>query len=219
MTMEFRQRFYPDPFPRLPAVDGFAGRYVGYYGEPWAELRHGAGNVGSHLGPTMTIDVMSGRGAQGWRAIHRAILMFDTYEIPLSAEILEAQLWLWGFAKQQPPLGEDFSIIITKANPASNDEIVPADYQCLGTQSLCGDPFPVANLILEGWNCFTFTEWGREQLQKSGVSSLGIRNFEYDARDKEPPWYKGFHGYAHFQEADGIFETIPYLDIKFEVPM
>jgi len=218
VTMEFRQRFYPDPFPRLPAVDGQTALYGPYAGLTWDELHDGAGNEGTHLAATMSIDVMASRTAQKWRRIGQAILMFDTYVIPADAEILEAQLWLWCYGKSLPPLGDDFSIIITKANPASEDEITPADYQCLGTQSLCGDPFPVANLVYQGWTCFTFTEWGLTQLLKRGVTKLGIRNYEYDARDEAPTWYKSFYGSAVLRGADGPFDTIPYLDIKFEVP-
>ncbi|GAJ03441.1 unnamed protein product, partial [marine sediment metagenome] len=96
VTMDFRYRFYSDPYPSFPAVDGWAGRTGVQYKKPWDDIRDGEGKEGFDVGGVIFAGFESARDVDTYFAMYRGIHLFDTSRIPLNAEILEAQLRIWG---------------------------------------------------------------------------------------------------------------------------
>ena len=218
VTMEFRYRFYSDPYPILPAVDGVVGRTGVGYSKPWDDIRDGDGKSGSHLTGTIYAGFQSTKAALMYFALHRGIMLFDTSRIPLSAEVLEVTLRIYGYDRRNDWPDWGCKLAVCRALTASNDEIVPADYGRFTTDVLCEDPLPFANFMVNGWNTFTFNERGRSMIQKGGVTKLGIREYEYDLHGVEPEWSKSKLVRCTWKSAEQGYGEAPCLDVKWQIP-
>ncbi len=218
VTMEFRYRFYSDPYPILPAVDGRVGRSGTLWKKPWDDIRNGAGTVGDHVGGTVYAGFTSARDVDTYFGLWRSIHLFDTSRIPASAEILEATLRIYGYSMRNGWPDWECKLAVCRALTAENDEIVPADYGRFTTDVLCEDPLPFANFIVDGWNTFHFNERGLSFIQKGSVTKLGIREYEYDLHGVEPEWSKTKMVRCTWLPAETGYPLAPCLDVKWEIP-
>lgn len=185
------QTFYPDVDPETSSVDGRVVMFSAEPGITWPEIRDGAGNYAydSTANEGAPAYISSRNTTDRWGNLIRSIFLFDTSSLPDDAEILDAGLSLYGYAKQDQ-LGITPDANIYSSNPASNTALVPADYTSLGTTPF-STAIPYASWNTGGYNDFTLNSEGLAAISKTGVSKYGARNPSHDVANLEPGWQAG----------------------------
>ena len=84
------------------------------------------------------------------------------------------------------------TINVFASNPASNTQLIPADYATLGSTPLCDTPITYADFKTGtpgDPNTFALNAAGLAAISKTGITKLGLREASYDAPDiAPPPW-------------------------------
>jgi hypothetical protein len=196
LTINDSLTFYPDAHPETATVDGRVNRDVA--GSTWAQIRDGAGNNVADSDNYLTSQIQ-GSGAGTWKAISRAILLFNTAAIPDDAIISGATLTEYGLLKADPSAWA-LDVNVYGSTPASNTALVTGDYQQVGTTAYST---PIAygsiNTGAPGApNNFAFNAAGLAAINKTGITKLGNRNANYDVANSPPVWansnaYIAFH--------------------------
>jgi len=177
-----------------PILDGYVGQQAGSSEDnAWDIVRGGVGDYSNDDGESFSAGRIRCAAVTGWKwyQFHRGILLFDISSF--EEEITSAKLTFCG-----PPVYKNntFSSLSPTVNvfqsaPASNNALVPGDYDCLGTT-------PLATAIsYNDWignsaerNEFIFNAAGIALLQVAqagdGKVKLGTREATYEAPDNEP---------------------------------
>ena len=88
----------------------------------------------------------------------------------------------YGYYKAESPSYSP-SINVYSAEPANSANIVPGDYNSLGTVAYCDTPITYGDFDLSGYNEFVLNEVGIEAINKAGVTNFGWRDVVGDVRD------------------------------------
>jgi len=213
--------FYPNAHPETTSVDGFIQR--GALLQTWAQLRDGVGTVSdSYLFANNGINFLSSNTSAKWEELERVIILFDTSSLLNLGNVIirSVTLSLYGFItaggtkNKQDDLGIAPDVNVYSSNPASNTELVPADYGALGTTPFCNTPITYANWK-EGWNTFTLNANGIAAISKTGITKFGLRNANYDAANIEPSWSAHLQSYLFWYAADCGLATAPKLTVNY----
>lgn len=178
---------YPDPDPETVTVDGWMQR--GSVDETWATIIAGAGVT---AGPSDSLGVgffrfIASATASQWAFFSRAIFLFDTSALGAGADISAGVLSLEGTSKLDGNAATP-NIDIYTSTPATNTNLVAADFSQLGAVSQA-TPITYANwLTTPAYNDFTLNATGRGNINKTGVTKFGSRNANYDVAASAPPY-------------------------------
>ncbi len=175
--------FFPDADPETSSVDGLVIR--GSVDEAWATIRAGAGTSATPSDGNGDPAIVTGSTTDQWIEMTRAILVFDTSALPDSDSIHSATLGIVLSA-----VTDDFStsISLVRSTPASETDLVSADYGQLGTVKQATD-LTIASLTADGAtvNNFALNASGLGNISKTARSLFGIRHTP-DVDNAEPTW-------------------------------
>lgn len=178
---------YPDADPETTSVDGCTGRFY-TAGESWADLRTGSGTEGSDTPDnTYALFIYSDDESGKWRSIYRGGQLFYTAALPDSANISATTLSLRGRSKVDD-LGITPSLNIYSFDPASDDDLIAADYETYGSTAYCDTAISYASWDTTDYNDFILNATGIAAVSKTGVSKFGNRDAVYDAGGATPSW-------------------------------
>ena len=178
---------FPDADPEVSTVDGHVER-TNASGESWATIIAGAGTLANSVETSGSyIKIVSYPSADNWQTLRRSILLFDTSGLTSSATISAAVLSIYGLSKQDAA-GIIPNVDIYTSTPASNTDLVAADYGQTGATSQTGSPITYDNWSIVGYNDFTLNSIGRGNVSLTGVSKFSVRNANYDVAGVSPTW-------------------------------
>ncbi len=211
--------FYPDAHPEVTSVDGHCWRDPGPPYETYDKLRIRPGTNAEDSGNIFAVRIFSDEEEDLWRSISRGILLYDTSGIPEGASVTAAKLRLGVYTRSRIANWPNFAVGVVSSLPASNTDIVPADYGCLGTilRSDTISPFDV-----EAGETFelTLNAKGLAQITPGGITKLGLREMGYDAADVCPPWVSLSDSNIWFFSADiGVDGSKPRLEVTYLPPL
>lgn len=175
---------YPDPDPETSTVDGPVGNDIAPSTDTWANIRGGTGTL--NAGPSVTTqdpNVGYSQGATNWKWMYRSIYLWDTSSIPDTDTIDSATLSPFGAGTKRETLASQEIVPVT-STPASNTDLVGADFNQLGTVAQA-PVITVASYSTTAYNDFTLNATGRGNISKTGISKFGTR-MEGDRADAEP---------------------------------
>lgn len=177
---------YPDIHPESVSVDG----RVQYGADPatWATIHDAlTGTFVDDNTDYLNAYVQASATANKWNNIFRSLELFDTSPLPDDAAITATTLTNYGYSASTG-LGAHY-LNIYSSTPASNTQIVVADYDMVGTT-----PF-ATQIQTTSWNIgdpgnpndFIFNADGRAAISKTGISKFSLR-VVCDATNSEPGW-------------------------------
>lgn len=147
--------------------------------------------------------------------IYRAVVQFQTNIIPANEGVVSSTVYLF---VHDPNDGDNDAYGYTNlvsANPASDTELVIADYDLIGsvdgaTQGAVA--IDNTNLVDEAYNAYLLNASGRSWISKTGYTSLGVRE-GHDLEDVAPDaaTYNGV-GFRTSERAD--VNQRPYIEIE-----
>lgn len=208
---------FPDADPETTTVDGMVNR--GEQDETFAAIRAGAGTGGGSAETSSWLGLIQFSATTNqFKYIDRSIFLFYTAVLTGAATISAATLSIAG--KETSGNINNCSTIpdldVYTSNPASNTNLVAADYSAFGSTSQTGG----AVVTYTGWNAnaynaFVFNATGLSNIAKTGVSKFGVRNANFDVANVAPsPW---INDYAFRIEAAYADETGSANDPKLVV--
>ena len=205
------QKFYPDMHPETTSVDGYVQR--GGIQQTWAEIWGGAGQ--DHLDNVATepVYIYAGSSSNMWLYLLRTIFLFDTTSIPSGATISSAKVSLHLYLKTDGLLILPAANIFA-SNPASNNDLINADYQCLGTVPFSSE-IGYNDWAEETRHDFPLNANGLAAINKGGITKLGLRESKYDAPNITPAWVKDKFSYFYIYAAEKGGDYRPYLEVTF----
>ena len=189
--------------------DGF----MTYGGSGYAFVRdHTTGTVYDSI-PSTDPDIYIGQsaGSSGNYYIHRGMLFFDTYSIPIGSTINSASLHLYGYKDDSIT---DFTVTVQNGQPIyPHYPMTTGDY--LRTQySGTGGTLATTGFILGGWNIITLNPTGLGWINMGGMTKLSLRS----SRDISgtAPTYPNTESVG-FSCADYGYNQ-PYITINYTAP-
>lgn len=192
--------FYPDADPETTSVDGFIER-LGGSGVDWATIHDAL--AGSSVGADLTDlqPLLNARGVAGeWQQIRRAFVLFDTSSLPDGANILAAILHLYSRIAATNSFSWMPSINIYSSSPASNTDLVIADYDQVGAVEF-STSVPFNQLTAGAWIQFPLNSNGLAAISKTDITKFSIREAVADAPNVDK-WEANASCLAVFHSAD-----------------
>lgn len=165
---------YPDPDPESTTVDGVARRQG--TDETFATIIAGAGtNVASTSASNFYCRVVCGTSS-GYNVLQRSIFLYDTSAIPDTDVISSGTHSLFGDNQTDTPSWGDTKIglALLSSNPATNTDIVTADYGTLGS-TLFATNLVYSTFSTSAYNDQALNANGISNISKTGVSKFGIK--------------------------------------------
>jgi hypothetical protein len=177
-------RIYSDPGSGLTTVDGFAQRTG--VAESWDTIRGSPGLSAWTNLLHMDIGMAAASWPDTWQGLARALMTFDLSVIPADKTIQSAKYVTRGYQKFDT-FGLKPQIALCLSYPFSNNNVVPADYQCVSAAFL-SYPIGYDSFVIDGVNNFTFYPWALSILVPGQICRLGLRETKFDAPNNPPPW-------------------------------
>ena len=179
---------HPDPNPEVTSVDGRVHR--GGVDETWATIIAGAGNEVSTSGAEIDVfRIQSSATTDQWDTVARSFFLFDTSPLGHGVSVSAVVLSLASLVKVDN-LSIAPNVDIFAASPASDTNLVDADFSTLGALSQTGSPLSFAAIdgTPDVYNPFTLDQAGRNRVDRVGISRFGGRNVNYDVDAVAPSW-------------------------------
>lgn len=201
-------------------VDGWVV-HDSFFGDTFANIRGGAGidsnvtDANFRIADITAYEDLFGPG--DWFEIIRSIFLFDTNEVISGSTINSATFSVYGLAKDNGVGDLDLSLI--GSTPASNDDLVNADYSQLGSTRYASD-ISYASYSTSGYNDFTLNATGRSNIVAEGITKLGVR-IANDLDNSEPTWADFFAASsfsAYYADETGISKD-PKLVVNYTLPI
>jgi len=175
---------YPNADPESTTVDGAIAYAPGE--TTWSALRGAA--TGSVAFPSLASGISFGYVEAGaasgkYAAIRRSFFLFDLSSIA-GAIVSAATLSLYGDSKSDP-WGITPDLDIVSSNPASNTNLVTADYDQLGTTVFGSVGYTAFSTT--GYNDITLDANGIAQATPGGIAKYGAR-LSPDTDNSAPTW-------------------------------
>jgi len=147
----------------------------------------------------------------------RFICLFDM-SAALGFTVVDARYYIFGVHKAD--IGsKDPWLVMVRSFPASNINLVPADYQALGLTQR-SSVIPYAGFNPAGWNSFHLNAQGlaliNNALAGDGIVKLGIREYRFDLGNNEPFERERNRLIAfQWQDIDVGLGNDPYLEVAY----
>ena len=211
---------YPDGDPETNSVDGMVAE--GTDNQTWA-TKHDAA-TGDEADPTaaeLACQISAGTNVNTWLRIRRIFLLFLTSALGAGADITAATLSVVGVGKEDN-LGGSGAVRLVTSSPASNTNLVTADYDQLGTTAQTDTDPTIAGITADSatFTDFTLNATGIASISKTGVTKFGLR-ITKDATNTEPT-YEGTNNASRvtWEMAEEIVagDKRPKLVITYTVP-
>ena len=215
-SVSLEEAFVPDRHTEVTCLDGSVIR-TGSSGS-WAALRDGAGNQASASGLTFAVTIASYTVLNTWMNLLRIILLFDTHTLPSNAYITQAVLRVYCAGKTDIATWAT-SLCVTGATPASDIDLVNADYGRVSDIVLSNrisTPAIYASQFVE----FTLNPDGIAAIDKDGITRFALREATYDVANVAPPWISNQSFTIAFNAADSTtyLDRRPLLFVSYILP-
>ncbi len=179
--------FYPDADPEGTTVDGVVDHYSSGVGIAWSNLIT-AGGTPNYMNSNGTFASIGWRAYQpynpDWFGLSRMIMLFDTSFLGSSANITEAVLYLYGGSKTNYAGGNPDICIVSSA-PESSTNLVAGDYDSLGS-TVFSNVISYSSFSTAGYNSFTLNLDGIANINTTGISNFGAREYSHDLGGVSP---------------------------------
>lgn len=209
--------FHPHPFwypPGATCCDGYAAHVA--LGVSWPTIHEGGGTAGTSNTTKADVRISSWDVDLMWYHIERPIFVFDTTEIPEGSEIVSATLHIYGVAKVNTLL-LDAALNVYTADPGSDTDIVKWDYNEMDMVALA-TKIPYASFVVSDFNHLVFTEAGLIAIIPNGITKLALREANYDATWRRPPWRSYKHMWMSVAQSEGAEERWADLEVTYRPP-
>jgi hypothetical protein len=177
-------------------IDGYIKRDASE--ETYATIIAGAGTGKNETGTSIFNRLQAGtttdRFAQNWRTL----MGFVTSAVG-SDTVDDATLSLYGRGRYDQT-GSDPDITIVEVSPASDDDIVNADYGTFGSTSFAAIAAP--SISTSAFNDFVFNAAGEAAINGAGISHFGCRHSWDNSGSFGGTWASGVYWGAWFFSAD-----------------
>lgn len=161
---------YPDADPETTTVDG--SMYRAGVNETLAVIRAGSATL---VLPSTTVENIVGLHASSttnqYSDLERSLFLFDTSTLASIANIESALFSFWATSKSNG-LGS-FVTYLCSSNPASNTNIVNADFSTLGTTSY--GTIDYASVTTGAYSGLSLNSSGMSAINKGGITKLGLK--------------------------------------------
>lgn len=175
--------FYPDPDPEITSVDGGV---IHIEALTFMQLRAAAGSLSvDSVGNTWAY-FRSSTTPNLWRDLRRVIYLYDTSAIPIGSTIQSATLTI-SMVAQADHTGNLPSLCVVSSSPASNTQLIPADYATLGLVAL-SEIKEWAEIVGIVEHTFTLNALGLAAVIPGGITKLGMREAKFDMAGVQPTW-------------------------------
>lgn len=201
---------YPDAHTETYTVDGEVHRSG--VSESWATIKAGAGssaNTATATGDWVGLNSTSTRSV--FAILTRGFCLFKTDGLGSGATISSATLYLY-HTSYTTGLG-DTSVQLVSSAPASNTDLVAADFTTCGSTSF-GSFAAITGLTLSVYNALSLNATGLAAISKTGITKFGLLlGWELSGT---PGTGKNTSTSAGFAFADNTgSSTDPYLHIVY----
>lgn len=169
---------YPDPDPETATVDGTVGRTS--VNQTLTNIRAGAGTGNQSINTNGYAGIIqSSTTSNQFQSLQRGIWLFDASSLADDTTITAVTFSLYGKEAINQFAGTAFEIDVVDSTPASNTNLVDADYGQLGSTVFSSIAF--ASLAAEAYNDFALDASGIANVSLTGVSKFGTRlNWDTD---------------------------------------
>ena len=188
--------FYPDDHAESTSVDGDATEGTD---ASWSTLRGAAGDTASSNAASLYAQLVATSSSNVWSGMARGITLFDTSGLPDGDAITSAVLKIYT-EDILDGLSPADSLSLVTTTPASNTNIVGADYAQFGSTKQAAD-LPLSGLSDDAYNSFTLNATGLGNISKTGITKFGIR-LKSDTDNSEPTWSSGASRHVQIAAAD-----------------
>jgi hypothetical protein len=179
------QTFNPDADPETSSVDGVVARSS--VDQTYSALRTGAGNNhdDTTTGSLNMAVIEASTTTNQFKSIWRGIFVFDTSGLGNIGSITSAtfKVYVEGKADQ---LGGSHEVALVDTTPASDTDLVDADYGQVGTTKQATN-LTVSSITTSAYNTWTLDATGRASINPTGKTKFALR-IERDRANSEPPW-------------------------------
>ncbi len=190
---------YPDAHTETYTVDGEVGR--DHNGDTWAQIRDGAGTYALPSNATMYAPRVTCYGITNqFSFISKGIVLFKLSGL---GTVSGAVLSLCGTAHATTGYKVDCNIYAS--TPASNTDLVAADYQQVGSTAF-STAITYDNFSIVGYNAYTFNSTGLATIA-NGIVKYGFRDPTYDVANSAPTWGSANDSYLGVAAADNTGTT------------
>ena len=207
---------YPDADPESTSVDGIVEIFDGA-GQDWADIQGAA--TGTNALPsatTISATIDADSITDKWDGIQRSAILFDTSAIGDTDTLDSAVLSVWPNSTLN-----DFTsnLDLVTSNPASNTDLVAADYDQFGT-TLQATSIAISAITTGQYNDFTLNATGESNVDFTGVSKFGLR-ISQDTANTEPTWSANAKSQVIMQSAENSngADNAPKLAVTHSEPI
>ncbi len=199
---------YPDPDPETTTFDGYVENYYG----TWAAMHDDTTcQLARPSDSGFYIDDFNGGTSYGF---DRGMTLFDTSSLTSLATITDTIIEAYCVSKsdqRNAGSGAPDKISLVSASPASNTNIVVADFNDFGTTRFATD-VDISGMSTSTWITFTFVAAGLAAVSKTGVTKIGWRSAgDVDNNaGPNPAEYTNGAGYASAESANDPKMTVTY---------
>lgn len=192
---------FPDPDPETTTTDGAVTHEQA--NQTWATLVAGAGTTATPAsGEIHAARFTAGTTSGLWTDLVRSIFLFDVSAgIPDTDAISDTTLDIDGGTAKDDPNGNTPNINVYSSAPATDTNVVAGDFDSLGSTEFATS-LTYASWTINVYNTFTFNSTGRDNVSKTGITKLGLRNASYDVANSAPTWGSGSVTKMNCQSAD-----------------
>ena len=210
---------YPDANPESTSVDGITRRES--VNETWSTIRSGAGTNALPSNVDGSISIGSSLTTNQFRELRREVVLFDTSALTADATISSAIMSIKANDKTDNlTLGDGFKLVVVSSTPASNTNLVAADFNIANwgstefSQRIARSGFTVGS-----FSNFTINATGLSNISKTSITKFGIRDAGYDIDNVQPTWVIDTFSQINWDAADTAGTTSdPKLVIEYTAP-
>lgn len=180
---------YPDPDPETSTTDGWTG--VSGQSETWAgliALNPGDDAVATDADANFFWIQSTATTDRFGRLRRGGMYLFDTSAIGDTDTIDSAIFSVKGNGSKTDALAIAPNVNVYSASPATNTNIIAADFNDYGSTAFCDSAITYAGWDTGAYNNFTLNANGKAAVSKTGITKLSLRNANYDVAALAPTW-------------------------------
>lgn len=216
-------RIFPDAGTGNTTVDGQVTHFTGITeGDPFATLQaSGTEANGTNTQIAVYLWNRYGNTNTWYNYLIRGIFTYDTSPLTSGANISAVTFALMPktIFSELGMTGDDIDQAIVSSNPASDNELVTADYDTLGSTEFSDARLDHSAAIVDTYLTQTLNAAGIAAISKTGITKLGIQ-LGVDFDDGTPPWLGNSvrDGILWYSADEAGTDSDPYIEITYTLP-
>jgi hypothetical protein len=212
--------FYPDSSVESTSVDGDVSNDTT---TDWSSIRDAAtGTEATPSGTTARVAIRTHTVASDYIQYRRGYTLFDTSSLG-DTDTIDSATYALVVTTKTDQLGGSGEIALVESAPASNTDLVTADYTTgveIGTTKQAAN-LTIASITADSStaNTWTLNATGEGNISLTGITKFGVR-VERDRADSEPTWASNERQRIIFATADEVLggDKRPVLTVTHTTP-